>query len=87
MGDERFDLVQRLRPYFMRTSGPTNWSIAAQSAIVRVNDQDMVTLALRQIQPSFVQEMRSYSATDATAKVGGIRGRPVIAVIARKGTE
>ncbi|MGH7696874.1 MAG: hypothetical protein ACRENH_17925 [Gemmatimonadaceae bacterium] len=76
-----FDLVQRLRPNFMRTSGPTNWSGAAQSAIVRLNDQDMGDFgALRQIQPSTVQEIRYYSAPDATAKFGGLRGRPVIHV-------
>ncbi len=79
-----FDLVQRLRPNYLRTSGPTNWSGAAQSAIVRLNDQDMGDFgALRQIQPSSVTEIRYYSATDATAKFGGIRGRPVIHVMTK----
>lgn len=79
-----FDLVQRLRPNFLRQSGPTNWSGAAQSAIVRLNDQDMGDFgALRQIQPSGVQQIRYYSATEATAKFGGIRGRPVIHVLTK----
>jgi hypothetical protein len=76
-----FDLVQRLRPNFLRTSGPTNWSGAPQSAIVRLNDQELGDFgALRQIALNSVQEIRYYSMADATAKFGGIRGRPVIAI-------
>ncbi len=79
-----FDLVQRLRPNFLRISGPTNWSGAPQTPLVRLNDQDLGDHgALRQIQPSSVQEIRYYSAPDATAKFGGIRGRPVIHVMTK----
>jgi len=76
-----FDLVQRLRPNFMRASGTTGISGAARTAMVRLNDQDMGDFgALRQITLSSVQEIKYYSATDATAKFGGLRGRPVIHV-------
>ena len=76
-----FDLVQRLRPSFMRASGTTGVSGAARTAMVRLNDQDMGDFgALRQITLSSVQEIRYYSAPDATAKFGGLRGRPVIHV-------
>lgn len=76
-----FDLVQRLRPNFLKISGPTNWSGAAQTAVVRLNDQEYGDFgALRQIQPSTVQEIRYYSASEATAKWGTRSGRPVIAV-------
>ncbi|HEV8364330.1 MAG TPA: hypothetical protein VGQ52_12485 [Gemmatimonadaceae bacterium] len=79
-----FDLVQRLRPSFMRASGTTGVSGAPRTAMVRLNDQDMGDFgALRQIQPSSVQEIRYYSAPDATAKFGGLRGRPVIHVTTR----
>lgn len=74
-----FDLVQRLRPGFLRVSGPTTWSGASQTAMVRLNDQELGDFgALRQILVSSVQEIRYYSASEATAKFGGIRGRPVI---------
>lgn len=79
-----FDLVQRLRPGFLRVSGPTNVSGAPRTPLVRLNEQELVDHgALRQIQLSSVTEIRYYSATDATAKFGGIRGRPVIAVTSR----
>jgi hypothetical protein len=76
-----FDLVQRLRPTFMRASGTTGVSGAARTPMVRLNDQDMGDVAgLRQIMLSSVKEIRYYSATEATAKFGGMRGRPVIHV-------
>jgi hypothetical protein len=76
-----FDLVQRLRPNYLRITGPTSWSGASQAAIVRLDDQDLGDFgALRQIQVSSVQEIRYYSASEATAKFGGRHGRPVIAV-------
>jgi len=79
-----FDLVQRLRPSFMRASGTTGVSGAARTAMVRLNDQDMGDVgALRQIQTSSIREIRYYSATEATAKFGGIHGRPVIHVTTR----
>ena len=79
-----FDLVQRLRPTFMRASGTTGVSGAPRTAMVRLNDQDMGDFgALRQITLSSVQEIRYYSATDATAKFGGLRGRPVIHVLTK----
>ncbi|MGQ0639379.1 MAG: hypothetical protein ACT4P6_01195 [Gemmatimonadaceae bacterium] len=75
------DLVQRLRPAYLRESGPMTLSGANQSAMVRVNDQEFPDLRqLRQIPVSTVQEIRYYSASDATAKFGGRLGRPVIAV-------
>jgi len=79
-----FDLVQRLRPNFLRISGPTNVSGAPQTPLVRLNEQELGDHgALRQILLTSVQEIRYYSASDATAKFGGIRGRPVIAVTSR----
>ena len=75
------DLVTRLRPGYLRESGPTSWSGANQSAMVRVNEQEFPDLRqLRSIPVSTVQEIRYYSASDATAKFGGRKGRPVIAV-------
>ena len=77
-----FDLVQRLRPNFMRASGTSGLSGAPRTAMVRLNDQDMGDFgALRQITLSSVQEIRYYSATEATSKFGGMRGRPVIHVM------
>jgi hypothetical protein len=79
-----FDLVQRLRPNFLRVSGPTNVSGAPQTPVVRLDNQELGDHgALRQIQPSSVQEIRYYSAAEATARFGGIRGRPVIEVVTR----
>lgn len=79
-----FDLVQRLRPNFMRASGTTGISGASRTPMVRLNDQDMGDFgALRQIQTSSIREIRYYSATEATAKFGGIHGRPVIHVTMR----
>ena len=76
-----FDLVQRLRPGFMRAVGTTGLSGAARTPMVRLNDQDMGEFgALRQITLSSVNEIRYYSATEATAKFGGMRGRPIIHV-------
>lgn len=77
-----FDLVQRLRPNYMRATGTTGVSGAARTPMVRLNDQDMGDFgALRQITLNSVQEIRYYSATEATAKFGGMRGRPIIHVI------
>ncbi|HJU73553.1 MAG TPA: hypothetical protein VJ717_07390 [Gemmatimonadaceae bacterium] len=79
-----FDLVQRLRPAFLRIGGPTNWSGAAQTPLVRLNEQELGDHgALRQIAVGAIEEIRFYSAPDATAKFGGTRGRPVIAVKSR----
>ena len=79
-----FDLVQRLRPSFLRISGPTNPSGAPQTPVVRLNEQELGDHgALRQIQLGSVQEIRYYSASEATARFGGIRGRPVIAVTSK----
>ncbi|MGQ0641220.1 MAG: hypothetical protein ACT4P6_10700 [Gemmatimonadaceae bacterium] len=79
-----FDLVQRLRPSFLRVSGPTNASGLPRTPLVRLNEQELGDHgALRQIQLGSVQEIRYYSAPDATAKFGGIRGRPVIAVTSK----
>lgn len=79
-----FDLVQRLRPNFFRTAGPTNVSGAPQIPVVRLNEIDMGEIAaLRQIQLASVQEIRFYSASEATARFGGLRGRPIIHVISR----
>jgi hypothetical protein len=79
-----FDLVQRLRPNFLRVSGPTNPSGVPRTPLVRFNEQELGDHgALRQIQLSSVKEIRYYSAPEATAKFGGVRGRPVIFVTSR----
>jgi len=79
-----FDLVQRLRPSFLRISGPTNPSGAPQTPVVRLNEQELGDHgALRSIQLGSVQEIRYYTASEATARFGGIRGRPVIAVTSK----
>lgn len=79
-----FDLVQRLRPSFLRVSGPTNPSGAPRTPLVRLNEQELGDHgALRSIQLGSVQEIRYYTASEATAKFGGIRGRPVIAVTSK----
>jgi hypothetical protein len=81
---DAFVLVQRLRPNFFRTAGPSNTSGAPQIPVVRLNEVDMGEIAaLRQIQPASVQEIRFYTASEATARFGGIRGRPVIHVISK----
>ena len=76
-----FHLIERLRPNFLRVRGPTNWGGVVQAPMVRLNDQELGDPStLRQIAVSSVQEIRYYSMSEATAKFGGIRGRPVIAV-------
>ena len=76
-----FHLIERLRPNFLRVRGPTNWGGVVQTPMVRLNDQELGDAGtLRQIAVSSVLEIRYYSISEATAKFGGIRGRPVIAV-------
>ena len=76
-----FHLIERLRPSFLRVRGPSNWGGVVQTPMVRLNDQELGDAGtLRQIAVSSVLEIRYYSMSEATAKFGGIRGRPVIAV-------
>jgi hypothetical protein len=76
-----FHLIERLRPNFLRVRGPSNWGGVVQTPMVRLNDQELGDAGtLRQIAVSSVLEIRYYSISEATAKFGGIRGRPVIAV-------
>ena len=79
-----FDLVQRLRPSFLRISGPTNPSGVPQTPLVRLNEQELGDHgALRSILLGSLQEIRYYTASEATARFGGIRGRPVIALTSK----
>lgn len=79
-----FHLIERLRPNFLRVRGPSNWGGVVQTPMVRLNDQELGDAGtLRQIAVSSVLEIRYYSISEATAKFGGIRGRPVIAVTTR----
>lgn len=80
-----WDAVQRLRPRFLRNSGPTSLSGGLDNrAIVRIDE----TVAgapetLRTIDIDYVLEIRYYTATDATARFGGTYGRAVIHVVTR----
>ena len=76
-----FDLVQRLRPGFLRVKGATNPSGAPQTPLVRLNNQELGDHgALRSILVGSVQEIRYYTASEATAKFGTRSGRPTIEV-------
>ena len=81
------DAVQRLRPRFFRNSGPRSLRAAESGPSVRI-DNEMVggVEALRTIAISEIQEIRFYSAVDATARFGGINGRPVIHIVRRGAT-
>jgi hypothetical protein len=78
------DAVQRLRPRFLRNSGPRSVRANESGPVVRV-DNEMVggVEALRTISVSEVGEIRYYSAVDATARFGGITNRPLIHVTRR----
>lgn len=78
------DAIQRLRPRFFRNSGPRSLRATESGPSVRI-DNEMVggVEALRSIAISEIQEVRFYSAVDATARFGGINGRPVIHIVRR----
>jgi hypothetical protein len=73
-----YELIQRLRPAFLRTRGavrgaPSNGvnSIQPVDVVVYLNDTRLGTSdQLRQIATSDIREIRYYSASDATTKWG-----------------
>jgi hypothetical protein len=80
-----WDAVQRLRPRFLRNSGPASFAGGLDNRpIVRVDETVAgVPEALRNVDIQYVLEIRYYSAADATARFGGTYGRGVIHVVTR----
>ncbi|MFN8581129.1 MAG: hypothetical protein U0163_09160 [Gemmatimonadaceae bacterium] len=80
-----WDAVLRLRPRFLRNSGPTSLTGGLDNrAIVRIDETVAgPPEALRTVDVQYVLEIRYYNATDATARFGGTYGRAVIHVVTR----
>ena len=80
-----WDAVQRLRPRFLRNSGPSTFGGGPDNrAIVRIDEVDSgAPEVLRTLAIQSVKEIRYYSAVDATSRFGGMHGRAVIHVITK----
>lgn len=79
------DAIQRLRPRFFRNSGPRSMRAADTGPVVRMDNEFIGGVeTLRTIPASDIEEIRFFSAVDATARFGGATGRPVILIV-RKG--
>jgi hypothetical protein len=80
-----FDLINRLRPHFLRNEGRTSLGAVAQIPLVRLNGSVVGDASiLRTLGPAGLEEIRYYSIVEAETKWSGDRGRPVIAVTTRK---
>ncbi|MGQ0646211.1 MAG: hypothetical protein ACT4P7_01500 [Gemmatimonadaceae bacterium] len=78
------DAVQRLRPRFLRDGGTRSIRSIDSGPVVRVdNEMTGGVEALRTVPISEINEIRYYSAVDATARFGGATGRPVIHITRR----
>ncbi len=74
------DAVQRLRPRFTRNSGARGLRAADSGPLVRLDNEMIGGIEALGTTLSEIGEIRYYSAVDATARFGGIAGRPVIHV-------
>lgn len=80
------DVIQRLRPRFLRDGGTRSLRGGGSPPVVRMDNESATGMeVLRTISLSEVQEIRYYSAVDATARFGGFEGRPVIHITRRSG--
>ena len=83
-----YDLVQRLRPNYLRPVGRTSMrNTVASTPLVRLDGQELgETSSLRSVEIGLVHEVRYYSIVEAETKFGGDRGRAVIAISTKKMT-
>ena len=80
-----FDIVQRLRPQFLRGRG-TSPTGGALTPVVYYDAMRLGTVdALRQIRAEQVKEIRFISATDATTRWGTNHESGVILVLSKQG--
>jgi hypothetical protein len=78
------DAIQRLRPRFLRNSGTRSMRSLESGPVVRLDNEMAGGLeVLRTVPLGEIGEIRYYSAVDATARFGGITGRPVIHIMRR----
>jgi hypothetical protein len=80
-----YDLVNRLRPHFLRVEGRTSFGAIEQAPLVRLNGSLLGDInTLRTIDVTGLEEIRYYSIVEAESRWSGDRGRPVIALTSRK---
>ena len=80
-----YDIVNRLRPNFLRVEGRSSMGQVAQAPLVRLDASTLGDIdAMRSLDANSVQEIRYYSIVEAESRFSGVRGRPVIHIITRK---
>lgn len=83
---DAYDVVQRIRPEFLRQRGASSIQGGAQLAVVYVDGvRRGGPTALRQLRASEVEEIRFISGTDATTRYGTDHGGGAIEVKSRRG--
>jgi outer membrane cobalamin receptor len=83
---DAYDVVQRIRPEFLRQRGASSIQGGAQLAVVYVDGvRRGGPTALRQLRASEVEEIRFVSGTDATTRYGTDHGGGAIEVKSRRG--
>lgn len=79
------ELVQRLRPNFLRVNERSSMRNTSSSPIVRLDNAELGEVSeLRSIAASGIFEIRYFSIVAAESRFGGNRGRPVIFVATKK---
>jgi hypothetical protein len=80
-----YDVVNRLRPNFLRVEGRSSMGQVTQAPLVRLDASTLGEIdAMRSLDANSVQEIRYYSIVEAESRFSGVRGRPVIHIISRK---
>lgn len=74
-----FEVVERLRPQFLRTRGPTSALLETRITVFQDNMNLGSIEMLRQIRAADVQEIRYLNASDATTRFGA--GHPAGAIV------
>ena len=74
-----FEVVERLRPQFLRTRGPSSALLETRITVFQDNMNLGGIDMLRQIRAADVQEIRYLSASDATTRFGS--GHPAGAIV------
>jgi len=80
-----YELVNRLRPHFLRVEGRSSMGSVPQRPLVRLNSSILGEIdAMRSIDITTVEEIRYYTIVEAETRFSGVRGRPVILITTRK---
>jgi outer membrane cobalamin receptor len=83
---DAYDVVQRIRPEFLRQRGASSIQGGSQLAVVYVDGvRRGGPEALRQLRATEVEEIRFVSGTDATTRYGTDHGGGAIEVRSRRG--